>query len=242
MKNIIVTGASGCIGSEISRALAEDGSRLFLIGHKSIDFLEGLKEKIESCFNSSVYTFSCDLSDEDEVDSLFEEIFKISKGIDILVNNAGISYIGLLQDMKISDWDRVIDTNLRSIFLMSRKVIPSMVANKSGKIINISSIWGSYGASCEVCYSASKGAINSFSKALAKELAPSNIQVNAISFGVIDSKMNIFLNDDEKKVLTEEIPASRFGLPSECGKMVKLISQSPEYLTGQIITLDGGLF
>ena len=158
----------------------------------------------------------------------------------MLVNNAGISYIGLLTDMSVEEWQSVINTNLSSCFYTSRLAIPLMLQKHSGRIINISSVWGNVGASMEVAYSASKGGVNSFTKALAKELAPSNIQVNAISCGVIDTAMNHCFSQEEMDALREEIPADRLGQPKEVGQLVLQLIQAPAYLTGQILTIDGG--
>ena len=159
--------------------------------------------------------------------------------IDILINNAGISYIGLLQDMSILEWNNIINTNLTSAFLMSKYVIPYMLKKQNGHIINISSVWGNIGASMEVAYSASKGGLNTFTKALAKELAPSNILVNTISPGFIDTEMNKNFEKEELEAIFEEIPLGRAGKTSEVADLVYKIATS-KYLTGQIITIDGG--
>lgn len=171
---------------------------------------------------------------------MFEEICALGESIDILINNAGISHIGLLQDMSIEEWNQVLNTNLTSAFSCSKYAIPDMITRKQGKIINISSVWGCSGASCEVAYSASKGGLNLFTQALAKELAPSNIQVNAIACGCIDTQMNACFSEEERATLTDEIPAGRFGMPEEVASLVLTLAEGNEYLTGQIITLDGG--
>ena len=158
----------------------------------------------------------------------------------MLVNNAGISYVGLLTDMSNQDWDHILHTNLSSVFYCSRAAIPHMVFQKSGKIINISSMWGRTGASCEAAYSATKAGVNGLTMALAKELAPSNIQVNAIACGVIDTEMNACFTDEERSILREEIPAGRFGTPEEVAALVLDLARQHTYLTGQIIGLDGG--
>ena len=142
--------------------------------------------------------------------------------------------------MTISDWNKIVSTNLTSVFSTCNCLIPSMVSRKSGKILQISSVWGNVGASCEVAYSTTKGGINAFTKALAKELAPSNIQVNAIACGCIDTSMNHQLSMEERTSLEEEIPAGRFGSPQEVADFVMQLADSPSYLTGQIIGLDGG--
>ncbi len=148
--------------------------------------------------------------------------------------------MGLLEDMTIEEWNNVINTNLTSVFNCSKLAIPYMVNNKSGKIINISSVWGICGASCEVAYSASKGGVNAFTKALGKELAPSNIQVNAIACGVIDTSMNRFLEEDDRASLIEEIPADRIAKPEEVANFVYDLSVGHSYLTSQVIQFDGG--
>ena len=160
--------------------------------------------------------------------------------LDVLINNAGISYIGLLQDMTVNDWHSLMHTNLDGVFYTSKLAIPFMLSKKEGSIINISSIWGNCGASMEVAYSASKGGVNSFTKALAKELAPSGISVNAIACGVIDTDMNRCFSEEERSNIINEIPFDRMGHPEEIADVVIQLINSPAYLTGQIITVDGG--
>lgn len=142
--------------------------------------------------------------------------------------------------MTIDEWNRIIGVNLTSVFSTCKLSIPHMLAEKSGKIINISSVWGNVGASCEVAYSACKGGMNAFTKGLAKELAPSNIQVNAIACGCIDTQMNACFSEEERTALADEIPTGRFGLPEEVASLALSLANSTDYLTGQIITLDGG--
>ena len=162
--------------------------------------------------------------------------------LNILINNAGISYIGLLTDMSIDDWNHIVSTNLTSVFSTSRLAIPHMVHEKKGKIINISSIWGDAGASCEVLYSTTKGGINAFTKALAKEVAASNIQVNAIAFGMIDTEMNAEFDEEDLALIKEEIPADYIASPKEAAQMVYHVATSPAYMTGQVITFSGGWY
>ena len=176
----------------------------------------------------------------EDCQELFNQIRKQFGSLDVLVNNAGVAYIGLLQDMSPEDWNRVIQTNLTSVFNCCKLAIPGMVSRKQGKIINISSVWGIVGASCEVAYSATKGGINAFTKALAKELAPSNIQVNAVACGAIDTEMNQWMDDDEFISLVEEIPAGRLGKAEEVADLVYHLGYKNSYLTGQVIGLDGG--
>ena len=189
------------------------------------------------------YSYLADVSDYRQCKEMFNTISTIYGNVDILVNNAGISYLGLFTDMKPDDWNRVIDVNLKSVLNCCHLSIPKMVNQKTGVIINISSIWGERGASCEAVYSATKGAVNSFTKAMAKELGPSGIRVNAISCGVIDTKMNQCFSSEERDVLTEEISLMRFGTPEEIAKIaVFLAGNDSSFINGQIITSDGCMF
>ncbi len=160
--------------------------------------------------------------------------------IHVLINNAAISYVGLLTDMTLDQWQQMINTNLNSLFYLCRLVVPQMVRRREGKIINVSSVWGNVGASMEVAYSTAKGGVNSFTRALAKELAPSNVQVNAVAFGVIDTDMNVCFSKEDMEALRAEIPADRIGTAMEAGEMIRQIINAPSYMTGQIITMDGG--
>ncbi len=238
-KTVLITGSSGGIGKAIAIKFAKEGFNIIINGSKHEDKLTKTKAEIES-FDVSCLDFLGDVGNYDKVKELFFLIKEQFGTLDILVNNAGISYIGLLTDMSPDDWSRVITTNLTSVYNCCSLAVPDMVRRKSGKIINISSIWGNIGASCEVAYSASKGGMNSFTKALAKELAPSNIQVNAIACGTIDTEMNHFLTDEELLALSEEIPAGRLGRAEEVADLVYYLANTSEYLTGQVIGLDGG--
>ena len=235
-KKVLITGASRGIGEAIARKLAENHYDLYLTCKKSEKKLLSLAEHLDDEYNVKVNAFLCDMSKSTDVDNLFREI----DHLDVLINNAGISHVGLLSEMAPEEWHRVINTNLSSMFYTSRHAIPMMLTKHAGKIINISSVWGNVGASMEVAYSASKGGVNSFTKALAKELAPSNIQVNALALGVIDTDMNRIFSDEEKQLLINEIPADRMGKVSEAADMVYSILQMPGYTTGQIFTMDGG--
>lgn len=239
MSYVLITGASRGIGKATALKLAAAGYNLILICHKNKELLDDVVRQSKD-FGVSVTSFTGDISNEDTCNALLSSLKEQNIYPDILINNAGISRIGLFQDMSLRQWNEVIETNLNSMFLCSKLVIPSMINNKKGKIINISSVWGNVGASCEVAYSASKGAVNSFTKALAKELAPSNIQVNAIAFGAIDTQMNNHLSPEDKASLCEEIPMGRMGTVDEAANMILSLISSPDYLTGQIITMDGG--
>lgn len=235
-KRIMITGASRGIGAATAHLMAQQGYDLFLVCKNSIRLLEQLKEELEEQCKISCTVMQCDVSDASQVERVLSEAGRI----DVLIHNAGISYVGLLQDMSLEEWNRVIDTNLNSAFYLSKAVLPQMVERKAGKLIFVSSVWGNVGASTEVAYSASKGGINSFTKALAKELAPSHIQVNAVAFGAIDTDMNHCFTEEELSALAQEIPADRLGRPLEAAEMILQILHSPDYLTGQVITMDGG--
>ena len=183
------------------------------------------------------------MSDYAQCAEMFGTISTIYGNVDILINNAGISHLGLFTDMTPESWSRIIDVNLKSVLNCTHLAVPKMVNQKSGVIINISSIWGSRGASCEAVYSATKGAVNSFTKAMAKELGPSGIRVNAISCGVIDTKMNQCFTEEERDVLTDEIALNRFGRPDEIASLaVFLAGKNSSFISGQIITADGCMY
>ncbi|MCR5155273.1 MAG: SDR family NAD(P)-dependent oxidoreductase [Butyrivibrio sp.] len=235
-RKVLITGASRGIGRAIAVSFAKSGDELYITCKNSEKELVALAWELEKTCGIKCSPFVCDVSDPEAVRKLFSRIPEV----DILVNNAGIAWMGLLTDMTDEDWHSVMGTNLDSLFYMCTGAIPGMVKRKSGRIINISSVWGSVGASCEVAYSASKGGVNAFTKALAKELAPSNIQVNAVSCGVIDTDMNRkHLTNEDLKDLEEEIPAGRMGDAGEVADMVLKLAEAPFYLTGQIITIDG---
>ena len=234
--NALVTGASRGIGKAIAEALAADGFDLILTCRNSIGELEKFAASLEEKYGISVCAERVDMKVSADVRELFEGI----TDLDVLINNAGISHVGLLQDMTDEEWDDVIGTNLSSAFYTCRCAIPLMLRKHSGRILNISSVWGNVGASLETAYSASKGGLNAFTKALSKELAPSGISVNAIACGVIDTDMNAVFSEEDMDALKKEIPADRIGSPAEVAALVVQLLKTPEYMTGQIITLDGG--
>lgn len=231
-----VTGASRGIGAAIAEGLASEGYDLYLTCDRTYDELCAVAERISSIYNVRTVPVRADMSDEGDVCSLFSDM----KSLDVLVNNAGIACFGLLQDTEYSEWRRVMGVNLDSVFLTSREAARIMVRQHSGCIVNISSIWGVTGASMETAYSASKGGVNALTKALAKELAPCGIRVNALACGVIDTDMNKIFSREEIISIIEEIPADRMGKPSEIADIVVMLTKAPDYMTGQIITVDGG--
>lgn len=237
MKTAVITGSSRGIGKAIAEEFGKNGWHIVINASKSrVELDDTLKE-----FNLKGYSCEAviaDVSDYEECKKLFV------KEPDVLINNAGISHIGLFTDMEPADWKRIIDINLLSAFNCSHIALKTMIKKHRGNIINISSIWGERGASCEVVYSASKGGINSFTKALAKEVGLSGIRVNAISCGVIDTKMNACFDEEEKAALCDEISLARFGRTEEIAKLAYFLAQddSSGYINGQVITADGGMY
>lgn len=239
MKTAVITGASRGIGYACALKLAGMGYNIAVNCHKNSCLLDRLEEETRK-YNIKCIKHTGDIGIFENASSFFKTIEEEAGLPDVLINNAGVSYIGLLQDMLPDEWDYLMRTNLNSVFNCSKLVIPLMLKRKSGKIINISSVWGCTGASAEVAYSASKGGINAFTMALAKELAPSNIQVNAIACGIIDTDMNRSFSKEEIDAIKEEIPACRIGTPGEVAGLVSQLAESGSYLTGQVIKLDGG--
>lgn len=235
-RTILITGASRGIGRAIAKAAAPHFDRIIITCKESHDKLLTLKQELEAEYSVECMAYVGDMGDYIFVESIFDGLDRI----DAVVNNAGISHMGLLSDITVEEWNRVINTNLNSAFYTSKLAIPLMLNRKEGRIINISSIWGNAGASMEVAYSTSKGGINTFTKALAKELAPSNIQVNALACGVIDTDMNRCFSEEEREMIINEIPADRMGTAEEAAQAVMMLLNAPAYLTGQIVTMDGG--
>lgn len=238
-KTVLVTGASRGIGKAIAIKYAKKGYNVVVnCIHRKEQLLQ-TKAEIEN-YQVKCLAYVGDIGEFSKCQELFEQTKKQFGCLDVLINNAGIAYIGLFQDMKPEDWDRVVSTNLTSVFNCCKLAIPMMMEKKQGKIVNISSVWGVAGASCEVAYSATKGGVNALTKALAKELAPSNIQVNAIACGAIDTEMNQFLSEEELIGLVDGIPAGRLGRAEEVADLAYHLGYKESYLTGQIIGLDGG--
>ncbi len=239
-KVALITGASRGIGRAIAIEFARQGASV-IINYLSND--ECAKKTLEEVEKANGYgiIIKGDISSFKGCKIIVGKILKIMGKIDILVNNAGISQIGLFMDSTEEEIQKIVSTNLLGSMYLTKHVLNHMISRKNGNIINISSMWGEVGASCEVLYSTTKGGLNLFTKSLAKEVAPSNIRVNCIAPGVIDTKMNSFLREEEKKSLEEEIPLGRFGKPQEIGKLaVFLCSDDSSYITGQIIRADGG--
>lgn len=239
-KNVLVTGSSRGIGRACALAFANAGYHVFLNCRTSLRMLEETAEIIRRQ-GGSCTALPGDVGNPDEVRRIFRSISEQCGGLDVLVNNAGVSYFGLLSDMSDEAWDTVLSTDLSSVFYCCREAVPYMVSEKKGRIINVSSMWGVCGASCEAAYSAAKAGVNGLTRALGRELAPSNVQVNAVAFGMIDTEMNARLTPEELDLLREEIPAGRFGTPEEAAQFILMLAHSPSYLTGQVITFDGAM-
>lgn len=238
MKTVIVTGGSRGIGAAIVKELAKEKYNIVLNYNNSEEAAKQIQKELEEQ-NIKIEIFKADVSKREEVRALINFTLEKYKNIDVLINNAGIDQIKPFMDITDGDWNNIMQVNLNSVFYCSQEVLENMIHNKSGCIINISSIWGRVGASCEVHYSASKAAIDGLTKALAKEMGPSNIRINSIAPGIIDTEMNKDLSKEELKEIINQIPLGRIAKPEEIVKSIKWIIED-EYITGQIISVDGG--
>lgn len=234
MKYALITGASGGIGRAIAIALANQGYHLYLHYHKNEESIDLLREELR---HTQTYKVQADLSLKTGVAAIIDSI---STPIDTLILNSGNSYVGLLTDMTGPQIEQMIQLHLTSPLLLTKALLPSMIQKKMGKIAVVSSIWGVTGASCEVVYSTVKGGLNTFVKALAKEVAPSGIHVNGVAPGAIATSMLTQFDDDELRSICEEIPMGRLGKPEEVAELVSfLISEQASYINGQIINING---
>lgn len=231
---VLVTGASRGIGREIAKRLAKEGNKVIANYNKSEE-----QAKILQRENDNIEIYKADVSNREEVHEMVEYILKEHGKIDVLINNAGISENKVFTDVTDEDWNKIINTDLYSVFCVTQEVLHSMIHNKKGCIINISSVWGMVGASCETIYSVAKAGIDGMTKSLAKELGPSNIRVNSIAPGIIDTDMNKNLTQDDIKIIEEEIPLGEIGKTIDIARCVDWLIQD-EYTTGQIISVNGG--
>lgn len=241
MSIAVVTGASGGIGAEIAKRLAQDGFSVALIYNRNAEKAQKTADEI-TLSGGSAKTYKCDVRDSSEITSAIEAIESEFGEISVLVNNAGISEQKLLTDITDSDWENMISTNLSGAFYFCRAVLTYFIHRKSGRIINISSMWGETGGSCEVHYSAAKAGLIGLTKALAKEVAPSGITVNAVSPGVINTEMVTKLGKDTVDMLREEIPVMRLGTPEDVANAVSFLADDrASYITGQVLSVNGGI-
>jgi len=237
---VLVTGASRGIGAAIAERFATVGMKVAI---HYLEAHEAANETARRCLRhgAEVLTVTADLKSKEQIERMREKLHKHGMFPDILVNNAGISHYGMLADVTEQEWDDVMNVNLKGMFLATQAFMPHMVTQKYGRIVNVSSVWGIAGASCEVLYSTAKGGMNAFTKALAKELAPSGITVNAVAPGPVDTAMMSGFDTLEKEELAQDIPAGRFAHPEEIASLVYFLAL-PEsgYINGQIISPNGG--
>lgn len=238
MKTAIITGGAQGIGRAISIVLAKNGYNVVINYNNSEKEALELKKYIENN-NGIAEVFKADLTKREEAKNLIEFTIEKFKKIDVLINNAGISLIKLFTDYTDEDWSKIINSNLYSAFCTTQEAVKFMIDKKQGCIINISSIWGEVGASCESLYSVSKAGVDALTKSLAKELGPSNIRVNSIAPGIINTRMNNHLSDEEKEDIKEDIPLEKIGEPEDIAKCVEWLIED-NYTTGQVISINGG--
>ena len=237
---VLITGGSRGIGAAIAKRFAVEGFNIvihYLNSHESAN------ETARICmtYGVQVLTISADLRSKEQLERMKEKLEAHGMMPDIIVNNGGIAHYGLLVDVSEEVWDDVMAVNLKGMFLITQLFMPNMVAQRFGRIINVSSIWGISGASCEVLYSTTKGGMNAFTKALAKELAPSGITVNAVAPGAVDTEMMDSFDEDEKAAIKQDIPLGRLGTADEIASLVYFLSlPESSYITGQIISPNGG--
>ncbi len=234
MRNILITGGSRGIGAACVREFSDE--RVFMIYNKNEE------KALKLCSETGAISVKCDVSNAHEVQSAADFIHSRYGGIDVLINNAGISQIKMFTDISENDWDNIFDVNIKGMYLVTHAFIKDMINKKYGKIVNVSSMWGITGGSCEVHYSASKAAVIGFTKALAKEMGLSGINVNCVAPGVIDTDMNGELTDEDFEVLKEETPLNRIGTPEEAAKLIHfLASDDAAFITGEVVKIDGGI-
>ena len=240
-KCALITGASGGIGSEIALRLARDGFNIAACWCSDEKGILELEEKLKKT-DAEYRLYKADVSDYEKIKEVFADAAEVFGGVSVLVNNAGIAQQKLFTDITQQEFDRITDVNFKGVFNCCQCAVPFMVSQKSGKIINISSMWGICGASCETVYSATKAAVIGLTKALARELAPSNVQVNCVAPGAIDTKMNNNLTENDKAAFAEEIPMGRFGTAAEIAGVVSFLAgNDSDYVTAQVIAADGGI-
>ena len=237
----LITGGSRGIGAACVRAFAADGYTVVFLANRSAEKAQALKDELRDAGCDVDYRL-CDVSDPVQVKAVLADILRTYRHIDALVNCAGIAHIGLFTDMTEDEWDHLFAVNVRSAFSVTKAVLPGMISRQTGAIVNVSSMWGEVGASCEVAYSATKAALIGLTKALAKEVGPSGIRVNCVTPGVIDTDMNAQLTDDDRAALCDETPLMRIGVPEEVAKTILfLCGEGASFVTGQVLGVNGGI-
>ncbi len=239
-KVVLVTGGSRGIGAEIVKMLAKENYSIVLNYNHSKEQAIQKQEELKKQ-GKQIEIFQADVSKREEAKKLIQFTIQTFGTIDVLINNAGIAQEKLFTDITDDEWNTMLNTNLNSVFYCTQEALPEMIRKKEGCIINISSIWGITGSSCEVAYSTAKAGINGMTKSLAKELGPSHIRVNGIAPGMIDTSMNDYLTTEEKQAIEQEIPLEKIGKPIDIARCVKWLMED-EYTTGQIISINGGWY
>ncbi len=240
-KLAVITGASAGIGEACARLFAEKGYRLALTYNNGEDKAKNIAEELGSLTECKIYKI--DFSDPVNAEKTALRMAEETNGAEVLINNAGIAHFALLQDMTLDEWTRVFNVNTTSAFIMTKAFLPYMIREQKGAVINVSSVWGMGGASCEAAYSASKAALVALTKALARETALSGVRVNCVAPGVIDTRMNGHFSAEEKRELEESVPLGRYGSPEEIAKVIYfLASDDASYITGEVICADGGMY
>ncbi len=240
-KIALITGGSRGIGAACVRAFAEDGYAVAFLYNNSRDKAEALVQSLRA-EGRDVSAYQCDVADAAQVQAVITDILHTYRRIDALVNCAGIAHVGLFTDMTEDEWDRLFAVNVRSAFSVTKTVLPGMISRQTGAIVNVSSMWGEAGASCEVAYSATKAALIGLTKALAKEVGPSGVRVNVVTPGVIDTDMNAQLTDEDRAALADETPLGRIGAAEEVAKTILfLCGEGASFITGQVLGVSGGL-
>ena len=237
-KIVLITGASGGIGAACAREFARAGYALALHYHTGQARVAALREEL-LLDGADAEIFPADLSREEEGAALFDGAEARFGPVTTLVNNAGLSWRGLLTDMTLGEWDRLLGVDLTGVFLCCRRALPNMIHAHAGSIVNVSSIWGEVGASCEAAYSAAKAGVIGLTKALAKEEGPSGIRVNCVAPGVIATPMNAALSPEDVAALAEDTPLERVGAPEEVARAVRFLAEHP-FITGQVLDVSGG--
>lgn len=240
-KTVLITGAATGIGRETAKRFAAEGYFVAVHYYKSEMAAQTLLEELKARHATAI-PIQADLRDSTAVQSMVEKACRAFGRVDVLVNNAGVAQQKLFTDISLREWDDMFDVNVKGVYRCCQAVLPGMISRKSGSIVNVSSIWGVVGASCEVHYSAAKAAVIGFTKALAKEVGPSGIRVNCVAPGVIETAMNAHLDDETKAALKDETPLGTIGTPRDVAEAILyLASDKAGFVTGQVLGVNGGM-